>query len=44
MGYGDGYINKVVLQQATLLAFAGFVPGAIAANGVFALTGISPSC
>jgi putative ABC transport system permease protein len=38
MGYGDGYINRVVLQQAVLLALAGFVPGVLAANGVYALT------
>jgi putative ABC transport system permease protein len=38
IGYGDGYVNKVVLQQALLLALAGFVPGVLAANGVYALT------
>jgi putative ABC transport system permease protein len=38
MGYGDGYVNRVVLQQALLLALAGFVPGVLAANGVYALT------
>jgi putative ABC transport system permease protein len=38
MGYGDGYINRVVLQQALLLAVAGFVPGVIIADGLYALT------
>jgi putative ABC transport system permease protein len=38
MGYGDGYISRVVLQQALLLAIAGFVPGMIAADGLYALT------
>jgi putative ABC transport system permease protein len=38
MGYGDGYVNRVVLQQALLLALAGFVPGVLAAEGVYALT------
>jgi putative ABC transport system permease protein len=38
IGYGDGYVNKVVLQQALLLAVAGFVPGILAAWGLYALT------
>ena len=38
MGYGDGYLNRVVLQQALLLALAGFVPGVLAASGLYALT------
>jgi putative ABC transport system permease protein len=38
IGYGDGYVNKVVLQQALLLAVAGFVPGLLAAEGLYAAT------
>jgi putative ABC transport system permease protein len=38
MGYSDGYINRVVLQQALLLALAGFVPGVIAADALYVLT------
>jgi putative ABC transport system permease protein len=38
MGYSDGYVNRVVLQQAVLLALAGFVPGVLAASGLYALT------
>jgi putative ABC transport system permease protein len=38
MGYSDGYINRVVLQQALLLALAGFVPGVTAADALYALT------
>jgi putative ABC transport system permease protein len=38
IGYGDGYVNKVVLQQALLLAVAGFVPGLVAAVGLYAIT------
>jgi putative ABC transport system permease protein len=38
IGYGDGYVNKVVLQQSLLLALTGFVPGILAAWGVYALT------
>src|SRR5947209_4178175 len=38
MGYGDGDVNRVVLQQALLLAVAGFVPGLLAGEGVYALT------
>jgi putative ABC transport system permease protein len=38
MGYGDGYINRVVLQQALLLALAGYVPGLLAATGLYTLT------
>ena len=38
MGYGDGYVNRVVLQQALLLAVAGFVPGVLAAEGCTWLT------
>jgi putative ABC transport system permease protein len=38
IGYGDRYVNKVVLQQALLLAAAGFVPGMLAAWALYALT------
>jgi putative ABC transport system permease protein len=38
MGYGDGYVNRVVLQQALLLSLAGFAPGVLAATGLYALT------
>ena len=32
------YVNRVVLQQALLLALAGFVPGLLRGEGVYALT------
>jgi putative ABC transport system permease protein len=38
IGYSDRYINGVVLRQALLLALAGYVPGLLVANGLYALT------
>jgi putative ABC transport system permease protein len=38
IGYGDGYVNRVVVQQALWLAVAGFVPGVGAAWLVYAAT------
>lgn len=38
MGYSDGDVNRVVLHQALLLAVAGFVPGLLTGEGVYALT------
>jgi putative ABC transport system permease protein len=38
IGYGNGYINRVVLQQALLLAVAGFVPGLLGAWLVYGAT------
>jgi putative ABC transport system permease protein len=37
MGYTDRYISGVVLQQAVMLAVAGYVPGYLAAEGVYAV-------
>ena len=39
MGYTHGYLVGVVLQEATLLAIFGFVPGALVAIGVYAQAG-----
>jgi putative ABC transport system permease protein len=38
MGYGDRFIDGVVLQQAVLLALAGYVPGFVAADALYAAT------
>lgn len=38
MGYSDGYVNRVVVQQAFLLALAGYIPGFIAAEALYAVT------
>lgn len=38
MGYGPGYLAKVVLQQALILAFAGYLPGLLIAQGMYWLT------
>ncbi len=38
IGYGDGYVNGLVLRQALLLGVAGYVPGLLAAEGLYALT------
>lgn len=37
MGYGPGYLSKVVLQQAVILAVAGFVPGLVVSWLLYAL-------
>ncbi len=39
MGYTHGYLVRVVLQEATLLALFGFVPGLIVAIGVYQQAG-----
>jgi putative ABC transport system permease protein len=38
MGYTDGYLLKVVFQEALILAIVGFFPGMLAATGLYALT------
>lgn len=37
MGYADRYLIGVLLQEALLLAFLGFIPGFILANGLYSL-------
>jgi len=39
MGYGGGYLAKVVLQQAAALALLGFVPGLLIAEILYRITG-----
>ena len=39
MGYTDGYLARVVVQQAMILAVVGFVPGLIVAYGLYAASG-----
>ena len=38
MGYGPGYLSGVVLEQAMTLALAGFLPGLLVSNALYALT------
>ncbi len=38
MGYRNGYLRKVVLQEAILVSLLGFVPGLIIAEGLYWLT------
>jgi putative ABC transport system permease protein len=38
IGYGPGYLAAFVLQQAVVIALAGYLPGLLAAWGVYALT------
>jgi putative ABC transport system permease protein len=38
IGHGDGFLATVVLSQAVLLAVLGFVPGALAAQGLYGVT------
>jgi putative ABC transport system permease protein len=35
MGYGDGFLGKVVLQQALFLSLFGFLPGLAVAEGLY---------
>lgn len=37
MGYSDGYLSRVVVQQAVLLALLGFAPGWLIAGGLYTL-------
>jgi len=37
IGYTNGYLNRVVLQEALILAVAGYVPGLLVTAGTFAL-------
>jgi putative ABC transport system permease protein len=37
MGYSDGFLRRVVLQQALLLSIIGFVPGLLGGFGLYAL-------
>ncbi|MEM7247718.1 MAG: FtsX-like permease family protein [Acidobacteriota bacterium] len=37
MGYADGQVSRVVIQQSVLLAITGFVPGLLAALGLYAM-------
>jgi putative ABC transport system permease protein len=41
LGYGDGYVNGLVIRQAVLLGLLGFGPAALLAQGVYALTRVS---
>jgi len=38
MGYSDGVLSRVVLQQAVILAFLGFLPGLVISLGLYAAT------
>jgi len=38
MGYSDGFLSRVVLAQAVILALLGFVPGLAAAQALYFLT------
>ncbi len=38
MGYSNGYMNVVILQQATIYALLGFVPALLLAMGLYAAT------
>lgn len=35
MGYSDGFLRRIILEQAGLLSFAGFVVGIAAAAGIY---------
>jgi putative ABC transport system permease protein len=35
MGYGDGYLITVIIQEALVLAILGFLPGFLLANGLY---------
>lgn len=35
MGYSDGFIRRIILEQSGLLSFAGFVAGIVAAVGIY---------
>jgi putative ABC transport system permease protein len=38
IGYPGGYLSKVVLQQAFLLAILGYIPGILISSGLFQMT------
>lgn len=38
MGYGPRYLSRVVLEQALIMAVAGFVPGVLIAKGLYTVT------
>jgi len=38
MGYSDGFLSGIVLQQAVILALLGFVPGLVISLGLYAAT------
>lgn len=35
MGYGDGYLISIIIQEAIFLAILGFIPGFLLANGLY---------
>jgi putative ABC transport system permease protein len=35
MGYRDGYVIALVIQQSALLAFIGFIPGVLSSMGLY---------
>jgi len=43
MGYTDGYLFKVVIQEAGILAVLGFVPGLLVCIGLYRLAGDATS-
>jgi putative ABC transport system permease protein len=43
MGYTDGYLSKVVLQEAGILAVLGFLPGLLLCMGLYRLAGDATS-
>lgn len=43
MGYTDGYLFKVVIQEAGILAVLGFVPGLLLCLGLYRLAGDATS-
>jgi putative ABC transport system permease protein len=43
MGYADGYLFKVVLQEAGILAVLGFLPGLLLCLGLYRLAGDATS-
>lgn len=38
MGYGAGFLVKVVVQQAVILSILGYIPAVIAAEGIYVVT------
>jgi len=38
IGYRNGYLFRVVLWQASLLAIVGFIPGLLASEGIYEVT------
>jgi putative ABC transport system permease protein len=38
MGYSNRYLSNVVLQEATILALLGYVPGGLITLGLYRLT------